>query len=304
MGAFRDGGVSVSVPVEASTVPISPKRDCGWPDRSGSLRASGPGPRKPHVPAGLRRDGTRQTLRSGRAKEGSCRCGAAGIKAIVDGAGVRPRPRRLYKHHGRTNDRSILTRFLRKGVDPLARRSASFPRYAPMSATKALVGGSTRRRRAAARYLLRATPVQATTGTVPKTRVHDDPSAPLRSRQAGRSLWSAHRTRPAPPSLRPGPRLINGTTGKSRGLPGTLRPGSDERRALPLRGRPRPHPAANAIQQRTPRIPGHPVEPGPLPAPIRARTRAVRACTETMERSRFWPLVQSIGVGETASKAI
>ncbi len=30
----------------------------------------------------------------------------------------------------------------------------------------------------------------------------------------------------------------------------------------------------------------------------------LRACTETIERSRFWPLVQSIGVGETASKAI
>ncbi len=30
----------------------------------------------------------------------------------------------------------------------------------------------------------------------------------------------------------------------------------------------------------------------------------LRACTETIERSRFWPLVQSIGAGETASKAI
>ncbi len=36
----------------------------------------------------------------------------------------------------------------------------------------------------------------------------------------------------------------------------------------------------------------------------RIEDRRLRACTETIERSRFWPLVQSIGVGETASKAI
>ncbi len=38
--------------------------------------------------------------------------------------------------------------------------------------------------------------------------------------------------------------------------------------------------------------------------PVACADPALRACTETIERSRFWPLVQSIGVGETASKAI